>query len=43
LKRRDRRVYRIEDMTSEQLAVLEKAEVPPEYASLDAELKDWKP
>jgi PHD/YefM family antitoxin component YafN of YafNO toxin-antitoxin module len=43
LKRRDRRVYRIEDMTPEQLAALEKAEVPAEYAHLDEELKDWKP
>jgi prevent-host-death family protein len=43
LKRRDRRVYRIEDMTSEQLAALENAEVPAEYAHLDEELKDWKP
>jgi PHD/YefM family antitoxin component YafN of YafNO toxin-antitoxin module len=43
LKRRDRRAYAIEDMTPEQLAALEKAEVPPEYAYLDAELKDWKP
>jgi prevent-host-death family protein len=43
LKRRDRRVYRIEDMSSEQLAALEKAEVPAEYAHLDEELKDWKP
>jgi PHD/YefM family antitoxin component YafN of YafNO toxin-antitoxin module len=43
LKRRDRRVYAIEDMSPEQLAALEKAEVPSEYAYLDAELKDWKP
>jgi hypothetical protein len=40
---RDRRVYRIEDMTPEQLAALEKAEVPREYDYLNAELKDWKP
>ncbi len=43
LKRRDRRVYRIEEMTSEQIAAIEKAEVPAEYAYLDEELKDWKP
>jgi PHD/YefM family antitoxin component YafN of YafNO toxin-antitoxin module len=43
LKRRDRRVYAIEDMTPEQLAALEKAEVPAEYEYLNAELKDWKP
>lgn len=40
---RNRRVYAVEDMTPEQLAALEKAEVPPEYAYLNAELKDWKP
>jgi len=43
LKRRDRRAYAIEDASPEQLAALEKAEVPPEYAYLDDELKDWKP
>jgi PHD/YefM family antitoxin component YafN of YafNO toxin-antitoxin module len=43
LKRRDRRVYRIEEMNPEQLSALEKAEVPAEYAYLDEELKDWKP
>jgi PHD/YefM family antitoxin component YafN of YafNO toxin-antitoxin module len=43
LKRRDRRAYLIEDMTPEQLSALEPAEVPPEYAHLDAELRDWKP
>jgi hypothetical protein len=43
LKRRDRRVYAVEDMTPEQIAALEKAEVPPEYAHLDDELKDPQP
>jgi prevent-host-death family protein len=43
LKRRDRRVYRIEDFTAEQMEALAKAEVPAEYAYLDDELKDWKP
>lgn len=43
LKRRDRRVYAVEDMTPEQIAALEKAEVPPEYAHLDDELKDLPP
>ena len=38
LKGCHRRVYAIEDMASEQLAALEKAEVPPEYAYLNAEL-----
>jgi hypothetical protein len=43
LKRRDRRIYAIEGMTPEQLAALEKAEVPAEYAYLNAELKDRRP
>lgn len=43
LKRRDRRAYAIEEMRPEQLAALEKAQVPAEYAFLDEELKDWKP
>jgi len=43
LKRRDRRVIRIEDLTPEQVEAMMKAEVPPEYAYLDDELKDWKP
>lgn len=38
--RRHRRGYLIEDMTPGQLAALGQAEVPPEYAHLDAELKD---
>jgi prevent-host-death family protein len=43
LKRRDRRVVRLEDFTDEEMAAIARAEVPPEYASLDAELKDWQP
>lgn len=43
LKRRDRRVFRIEDVTDEQLAAIAQAKVPDEYAYLDDELKDWKP
>jgi PHD/YefM family antitoxin component YafN of YafNO toxin-antitoxin module len=43
LKRRDRRVYAIEDMSPEQMAALERAEVHAEYAYLNAELNDWKP
>jgi hypothetical protein len=38
LKRRDRRVVRAEDFTDEELALIEAAEVPAEYAYLDAEL-----
>jgi PHD/YefM family antitoxin component YafN of YafNO toxin-antitoxin module len=34
LRRRDRRVYAIEDMTARQLAALEKAEVPLEHSDL---------
>ncbi|HEY1750351.1 MAG TPA: type II toxin-antitoxin system prevent-host-death family antitoxin [Caulobacteraceae bacterium] len=40
LKRRDRRVVRAEDLTDEELALIEKAEVPAEYAYLDAELDE---
>jgi PHD/YefM family antitoxin component YafN of YafNO toxin-antitoxin module len=43
LKCRERRVYAIEDMTPEQVAAVEKASVPFEYAHLDEELADWKP
>jgi prevent-host-death family protein len=43
LKRRDRRVVRLEEFSDEEIALIAKAEVPSEYAYLDAELKDWKP
>jgi prevent-host-death family protein len=43
LKRRDRRVVRLEDFTEEEMALIAKAEVPAEYAYLDDELKDWQP
>jgi PHD/YefM family antitoxin component YafN of YafNO toxin-antitoxin module len=43
LKRRDRRVYAVEEMTPEQVAALQKAEVPAEFAYLDDELKDKAP
>jgi prevent-host-death family protein len=43
LKRRDRRVVRLEDFTDEEMALIAKADDPPEYARLDAELKDWQP
>jgi prevent-host-death family protein len=42
LKRRDRRVVRLEDFTDEEMALIAQAEVPAEYAHLDAELKDWE-
>jgi len=43
LKRRDRRVVRLEDFTEEEMALIARAEVPSEYSHLDAELKDWQP
>lgn len=43
LKRRDRRVVRLEDFTDEEMALIAQAEVPAEYVNLDAELKDWRP
>jgi prevent-host-death family protein len=43
LKRRDRKVVALEDFTDEEMALIAKAEVPAEYAYLDAELKDWTP
>ena len=43
LKRRDRRVVRLEDFTDEEMALIARVEVPAEEVHLDAELKDWKP
>jgi PHD/YefM family antitoxin component YafN of YafNO toxin-antitoxin module len=43
LTRRDRRAIRAEDLTAEQVALIARAEVPPEYAYLDAEVADWRP
>lgn len=43
LARRDRRVIRPEELTEEQAALIAKAEVPPDYAHLDAEVADWQP
>jgi len=43
LKRRDRRVVRLEDFSEEEMALIARADVPAEYAHLDAELKDWNP
>jgi len=40
---RDRRAIRPEDLSEDDLALIAKAEVPAEYAHLDAELTDWKP
>ena len=38
LKRRDREVLRVEDLTDADMAAIAAAEVPAEYACLDAEL-----
>jgi Antitoxin Phd_YefM, type II toxin-antitoxin system len=43
LKRRDRRVVKVGDLTDEEVALIAKAEVPAEYAHLDEEIKDWHP
>ncbi len=43
LKRRDRRVVRVEDFTEEEMALIANAAPSPDDAHLDAELKDWKP
>jgi len=40
LKRRDHRVVRLEDFTDEEMALIAQADVPVEYAHLDAEVKD---
>ena len=38
LKRRDRRVLGIEEFTEDEIAAVERAEVPAEHAHLDSEL-----
>jgi PHD/YefM family antitoxin component YafN of YafNO toxin-antitoxin module len=43
LKRRDRRVFRTEDLTEEEIALIAKSEVPPGYEHLDDELKNETP
>ncbi len=43
LKRRDRRVVRAEDLTDDELDMIAQAEVPAEFAHLDAELENWNP
>jgi len=43
LKRRDRRVVRLEDFTEYEMALIARAQARGEDAHLDAELKDWKP
>ena len=43
LARRDRQVLRAEDLTDEEVELIAKAEVPEEYAYLDALLEDDRP
>jgi PHD/YefM family antitoxin component YafN of YafNO toxin-antitoxin module len=43
LKRRDRRVVRLEDFTDDEMKLIAQADVPAEHSHLDNELKDWKP
>ena len=40
LRRRDRRVVRLEDFSEDEMALIAKTEVPEEYAHLDSELRD---
>ena len=42
LKRRDRRVVKLEDFTEDEMAKI-AAEAPTEELALDAELADWHP
>jgi len=42
LKRRDRRVVTVRELTDAEIELIAKAEVPSEYAYLDEELKDGK-
>ncbi|MBM3551913.1 MAG: type II toxin-antitoxin system Phd/YefM family antitoxin [Alphaproteobacteria bacterium] len=43
LKRRDRRVVKLEEFTAEEIALIAQAEVAPGLEHLDEELKDWQP
>lgn len=43
LMRRDRRVFRTEDLTDEEAALIAKSEMPAGHEHLDDELKDWNP
>lgn len=40
LRRRDRRAFRAEELSEDDIALIAKAEVPTEYADLDEELGD---
>ena len=41
LKRRDRRVITVEEMTDEDLELIKNSKMPPGYEYLDAELDGW--
>lgn len=43
LRQRDRHAFRTEDLSAAEIALIAKAEMPPEHAHLDAELADWRP
>lgn len=43
LKRRDRRVVSIEDITDEDLKLIEDSRMEAGHEELDEELKDWRP
>lgn len=43
MRRRDRRVIRIEDLSDEEMDEIMQQRVPEEYDHLNEELKDWKP
>lgn len=43
LKRRDRKVIRLEEFSAEDMAAVAAAEVSADHAGLDDELADWRP
>ena len=43
LKRRDRRVVKLEDFTEEEMALIAATEPASEDVALDAELRGWQP
>ncbi|HEY2662268.1 MAG TPA: type II toxin-antitoxin system prevent-host-death family antitoxin [Caulobacteraceae bacterium] len=43
LKRRDRRVFRPEELADDVLELIAQVETPAEFDHLDAETKDWTP
>ena len=43
LKRRDRRVVAVDELTDDEIQSIANAEVPAEHAHLDDELEDWRP